>query len=614
MRHLSLLLLAGTVLFFTNLGATRLWDDDEAIFSQAAWEMLDRGDYIVPRFNDKLFPDKPILMYWLIIGAYKVFGATEFAARFWSAIFGLGTVLLTYRLGCLLYSARVGVWAGLILASSLNFGIVARAATPDSLLIFFSTLALSLFVEGLARNRGGSFVPDSADPAAETGWFASRADHPAWRIRPSWRTWLFTYAAMGLAVLVKGPVGVVLPTACLGLFLLCMTQTQRAGRSTCSLPGLPAALEKAKRLFLAGCCLLSPRHVCGTIWSMRPLTALAVVAAIAGPWYAWVGWQTGGEWLKGFFGIHNFGRFFAAMENHRGPIYYYIPAILIGLFPWSVFLTVSILHLRQRIREYERWRPADVLVVCWIAVWVGFFSLASTKLPSYVLPAYPALALLTGSFASHWAGQLAPVSRNGLRAAWGVLAVVGVGLLVAMPIVAKIYLKGDALLGLIGLVPLVAASACFHFSERGRMRQAAMTFAAMSVMFVTGVLGFAATRVDKHQSSERFAEVIHAHAAGGQAELCCFGYFRPSLVFYAKRPISSLNTAQDVGTFFQKHAENAFLFTTDEELTSIVPLLPPDVSILEASPRFLKSKNILLLGRSRTHIQQAQAPAETTIR
>ncbi len=152
------------LLFFSNLGATHLWDVDEAIFSQAAKEMFQRGDHIVPYFNGDVFPDKPPLMYWLMISAYQVFGTTEFAARFWSAIFGIGSVLLTYRLGRLMFSPAVAFYSALILASNLNFNVIARAATPDSFLEFFSTLAILIFVSGTAKPGRSQVSRTSAMP------------------------------------------------------------------------------------------------------------------------------------------------------------------------------------------------------------------------------------------------------------------------------------------------------------------------------------------------------------------------------------------------------------------------------------------------------------------
>ena len=95
MRHPMLLAVIAAFVFFTNLGAAHLWDVDEAIFAAAAKEMLARGDHMVPYFNGEVFTHKPAMMYWFMIAAYEMFGPTEFAARFWSAVFGIGSVLLT---------------------------------------------------------------------------------------------------------------------------------------------------------------------------------------------------------------------------------------------------------------------------------------------------------------------------------------------------------------------------------------------------------------------------------------------------------------------------------------------------------------------------------------
>src|SRR5262245_54243916 len=98
MRPQLVLAAIAAAMFFVNLGATHLWDVDEAIFSQTAREMFDRGDAVVPYFNGELFAHKPPLMFWMMMAGYELFGTTELAARFFSAVFGVGCVLVTYRL------------------------------------------------------------------------------------------------------------------------------------------------------------------------------------------------------------------------------------------------------------------------------------------------------------------------------------------------------------------------------------------------------------------------------------------------------------------------------------------------------------------------------------
>src|SRR5215471_9683994 len=151
MRECRWILLACGFVLFANLGAPALWDEDEPKNAECAREMLERGDWVVPRFNYELRTDKPVLIYWLMMGSYSLFGVNEFAARFPSALLAAGTCLLTYGIGRSLFRTAVGMWAGLILATTLMFTVAGRASTPDSTLIFFTTLAMLLFVVGVHK-------------------------------------------------------------------------------------------------------------------------------------------------------------------------------------------------------------------------------------------------------------------------------------------------------------------------------------------------------------------------------------------------------------------------------------------------------------------------------
>ncbi|HLA83548.1 MAG TPA: glycosyltransferase family 39 protein, partial [Thermoguttaceae bacterium] len=136
----------GAVVFFTNLGSAALFDMDEALYATCAREMAQRGDWVVPWFNGQMFPDKPPLMYWLMMLGRAALGPTELAVRLHSALFGIATALATYHLGRLLFRREVGFWAGVIVSTSIVFTISARAATVDSALTFAITAAVLAFV------------------------------------------------------------------------------------------------------------------------------------------------------------------------------------------------------------------------------------------------------------------------------------------------------------------------------------------------------------------------------------------------------------------------------------------------------------------------------------
>ncbi|MEX2113081.1 MAG: glycosyltransferase family 39 protein [Pirellulales bacterium] len=583
-RNQLVLAAVASLVFFANLGGAHLWDVDEAIFAQTAKEMLQRGDHVVPYFNGELFTHKPAMMYWMMIAGYQMFGPTEFAARFWSAVFGVGSVLLTYHLGRLMFSPRVGFWSGLCLATCVQFNIIARAATPDAYLVFFSALAVLLFVRGTATARIASGTPNERNAP----WVGQTV------FEPSWPGWALVYAAMACGVLTKGPIGVVLPTATIGLFLL-VTRAPVIDYAIGA--GWRGALRYMWRWTLN---IASPRLFLRTVWSMRPLTAVAMMLLVAGPWYAWVGLRTDGEFLAGFFGVHNFGRFLNAMENHRGPIIYYLVAIAVGFFPWSVFFAPGIVSMRKEMAPASPWRPGYVMVGSWLAVWIGFFSLAGTKLPSYVAPAYPALALFMGAFVDRWLREPATLTRAASRLAWGTVALAGVGMLVALPIVAHAFLNDDWTLALVGLIPLTAAVVGLIYSERGHVRAAAWTMSTMGLLLALAMFGYGAAHVDRYQISSPMAQVIaQATPEGEQPAIGSFHFFRPSLVFYTDHSIEELQGPEEVTAFFAAHPETAFLITTDERIERLASALPPGIAVLDKRPRFLQKGNVLLLGRDK---------------
>ncbi|MSR56134.1 MAG: glycosyltransferase family 39 protein [Planctomycetaceae bacterium] len=617
-RQGMLLTVIAAVVFVTRLGATHLWDDDETFFAEVAREMHERDDLIVPWFNQKLFAHKPPFMYWMMIGAYRVFGVNEFAARFPSALFGLATVLLVWRLGRMLYSPRVGFWAAVVLATSLNFAVIARAATSDAELTFFCTLAIYFFVRGSALNQS------------------------------SWRTFALAYASMGVAVLVKGPIGVLLPASVLGLFLLwrhgaaggaiggfgCpngvdifppLRRGGREGRVTSTDPirtdetdysdaavgagrvgdskdnssGSATRTTSAMGRFVSGVVrpIVSPRRVLQTIWSMRPLTALAAVMLVAGPWYLAVGLKTHGEFLAGFFGVHHFGRFLNPMDNHPGPSWFYLAAMCVGFFPWIVFLAPTLIGCYRRIRDSHSWSSADILCGAWFVVWFGFFSLASTKFPHYVVPAYPALALVTAAFIDRWIARTDIYGRLARRGAWLTVGTVGIAIMVVMPIVEQVYLHEPGMAGLIGVPLIVAAVLGSYLTERGKVAEAVAVLAVTAGVFLVGLFAMAAVEIDRHQNSELIANVIRRHAGGDRPRIGHFHYYRPGLTFYCREPIEKHIRPEDAVAFF-KGDPPRYLLTSTDEYPTLAPHLPPDTEILERLPWFLKEgKGIVVLGR-----------------
>lgn len=492
-----------------NLGGPPLWDDDEPRNAACSLVMRETGDWIVPTFNGRLRVEKPALVNWLHLAGFALAGVNETGARLGSAVLTIATCLLTWLVARDLFRPAVGTWAGVVMATCLWTGIAGRAATPDAPLAFCTTLALWIFV---AASR------------------APKTDCLGWRngpVRVPHRAAVGIGAALGLAVLAKGPVGLVLPLLGLGGF--CWWQAALdPGRTGSRLARTTTALRDA--------------------WSgLRPGTILVVATGVALPWYALVTHRTAGEWLWGFLFVHNVGRFAAPMEGHSGSTLVYYPlAVLVGTFPWSMASALIARHAGQSVRAGEERATAvgTRLLVAWIAAWLIPFSLSGTKLPGYVWPAYPAVAGLTALFIADWIRRPAPATDGWMRWAWAFLAVSGIGLAIGLPIGLARFGASTAWLGLIGIVPFVGAAAAWHCHSLQSRRAAAISWAATACGTVGVLLAAGPTVIGHVGGARQLVARLPDGAAAGSIPMASFGA-PASAVFYAGR-LAAKGTVTDL--------------------------------------------------------------------
>jgi 4-amino-4-deoxy-L-arabinose transferase-like glycosyltransferase len=182
-KYAWLLLLAFVLLVFLGLGSAPVYILDEAKNAQCAREMGQRGDWVVPTFNGALRTDKPALHYWFMMIAYKLFGVGEWQARFFSALCGVGTLLISYLFVRRFAHPRLALFTVFVLSLSAHFAFEFRLAVPDPYLIFFSTLGLF---------AGYAYLEER-----KAQWL------------------LMAAAALAFATLAKGPVALLLPGLCL---------------------------------------------------------------------------------------------------------------------------------------------------------------------------------------------------------------------------------------------------------------------------------------------------------------------------------------------------------------------------------------------------------------
>jgi len=576
--HRLILIVVGIAVLMTQLGNTHLWDQDEGYYAATAAEMFERKDWVVPTFNGKLFGHKPPVMFWGMMAGYHFFGVSELGARFVSSLFGLGTILVTYALAKRLFDAVTGLFSGLAIGSCLMFVMVARSATADAHLTFFTVLAMYVWsCDYMSRPQV------SRDQRLEN---------------MRWYTWALAYAVMGLAVLTKGPIGFLFPTAVLGLFLL--TEQER----------IPVGDGPRGNRLVNALLPYSPLSFLRTVWRMRPFMAAATVLAVAGPWYCLVQWKTDGEFLREFIGVHHLGRFSNAMDNHSGPFYYYFVACLIGMYPWSAFAIPTAIAWYSESQKIATTRSVR-FVSCWVAVYLVIFSLASTKLPNYVLPAYPALAIMAGRYFALWSHRASEVNAFWLNMGWGLLVAVGISIAVGFPALSLIEFQKKTFLdsfdidrliqsrlawvGVVGTPLAFLGMLGWALLRHGRTRLAAGTFSFASICMIIMLCQWIAPEMDRLQVSQSLAEDWKHQGSEKGSSVTVLGHFRPSMVFYFGRPLQFCDSPDDAMQMMHSH-ENSILVTTDEHYEQIKGYLPKRMEVLQRVAQFPEREELVVLG------------------
>ena len=274
-----------------------------------------------------------------------------------------------------------------------------------------------------------------------------------------------------------------------------------------------------------------------------------------------------------------------------------------------MFAVPVLADVAARVRQKAPWSAGYVFAVCWIGVYVGLFSLAQTKLASYVTPCYPALALLTACFVRHWTRGLAAGWRGWHDGAIVTLGLVGLVIAVALPLAASRFLPGEAWLGILGLIPLLGALVAVRFQRTQRFPQAAWSVAVTAVAFTTALFGWAVVRVDRHQQNQLLLAAIER--SGGSPRVGAFGRLEPTWIFYGGRPVDELTLEQDdsanppnawkpkprlAAAKFFGQGENRFIITTNRSWGQLREVLPPTAAVLAECPLFLRKDRLLLIG------------------
>lgn len=467
--------IVAALLFLWFLGGHDLWAPDEPFFGEGAREMVVDGQWLVTHVNGVVNSHKPPLFFWLIAVFSLPLGAvTEFTARLPSVLAALGTLVLVMRLGRRWYGPKTAALAGLLLATTFMFWDKARWSQIDSLLCCLIWVALSAFESWRAGDADGR-------RAGALFWFAA-----------------------ALAVLAKGPVGLLLPVGIVVVVL---------------------ALERDL----------------GAWRRFAPLVGPLVFVLVAGSWaVAATLWGPADYSVIGALREHFVERGIHGM-HHLRPFWYYAERLPLSLLPWTALLPGAlVLAFRDRRRA-----PGMRLALAAAVFVVVFFSISTEKRDLYVLPAFPAIALMMAVLVARVAGWRDEIGdAAGVHRRWvtiGQGAIGGLFVLVALVVPFardRVEYLPAWMVTTLGVILLATGAATLIAALRGR--------AAMSVAATAGgmaVLYLAATALvypamEPRKSSRAFAQEIKAitaesRAAGHRVVAWRAGNIPTAIAFYS---------------------------------------------------------------------------------
>ncbi len=363
------LLLVSWIAFFTQIGNIGLIDKTEALYVEVAREIVTTNDWITPRWNGEIFFSYPIGGYWFIALSFLVFGINEWSARFPIALSAM--VLVAVGLYTLRY---YGVTPDCQKRSEGNLRKLQRQLWLSAW-IGTGILALNPFWIAWGRTAVSDMLLSSSIALAMLAFFLGYAQQENPKIQQ--RCYLAFPVFMSIATLVKGPIGIILP----GLGIVCFL------------------------VYL------------GNFWQVvreiKPIRTILIFLILTSPWYIAATVVNGSDFINEFFGLSNFQRFTQVVFDHPGPWYFYLIWLTVLMLPWSVYIPIAIYSLRFWKRGYWLASPRNshlgLYAFFWFITIFVFFSAAQTKLPGYILPCVPAVAIIITLF---WSKELSKSEQN----------------------------------------------------------------------------------------------------------------------------------------------------------------------------------------------------------
>ena len=532
-RFFMLVVTVAAIIWFTQLGYRDLIEPDEGRYAEIPREMVATGDWVTPRLNGFKYFEKPVLQYWATAMAYTLFGDNTTTARLWPALTGFLGALWAGFLGLRLYGRSAGFYAFLITLSGLLYFVDGHYLVLDMSLAVFLFAGIGCLV--LAQR--------SRDDAANL------------------RNWMLAgWTSLALATLSKGLIGVVLPAATVVIY----------------------------SLWARDWILWRQLHI---------VKGLAVFLLVAAPWFIAVS-LANPEFPQFFFIHEHLQRYTSTVHERQGACWYFLPVFLLGIFPWVAVTLKSLLRPGFTSRlpgvagfDAERFLWSFALVV------FVFFSAGQSKLPSYILPMMPAVAVLAGrklateGYQRVDAWLLAIIAVVLMLTGWQISSLASDSISADMYLAYRPWIFAGAGLYAVAalLANLVRRLRTVHIAVIGLL-------ALLAVQVV--LLGFQSLAASR--SSQELARAIRTNVPEG-TEIFALASYPQSLAFYMKQTLTLVIVTDEMKMGIQQEperwigseeeflarwaaADQAVAVFRDHDLEKYLPLLEP-ARIIYSGPR-----------------------------
>jgi 4-amino-4-deoxy-L-arabinose transferase-like glycosyltransferase len=300
---------------------------------------------------------------------------------------------------------------------------------------------------------------------------------------------------------------------------------------------------------------------------MQPIKGILIFLLLALPWYIFVTLINGQTYIDSFFGYHNVERFTRAVNNHAAPWYFYFPIVLLGFAPWSFYLPVAIARLRfwqvTRWQQQPRLDHLGLFALVWFTVIFGFFTVAATKLPSYLLPLMPAAAILVGLL---WSEQMTePRSPRSVQIS-SILSLIFAGILAgvlpyspnwiggdpSMPNLPQVIRESSIVIRGAGIwLAVVIVGSIVLLRRQGRWIWMIHLVGFVAFLLFTVMPAVSLVDSERQLPLRQLAITIVQNQRPGE-EIIMFGMKKPSLSFYTQQPITYISRINQATQYLQR--------------------------------------------------------------